>query len=193
MMPHPRSRWTLLAAAVTALVAASCSEATIPVPPEAESPLFEVEYINYAWAPTWEGFYVDREGRVFSYDLGGSRDQELADSVLTPAQLARKYEHGRTLVKTLPAGEAERMYERVGAAQFGPFTEQKFACADAGGRQYSAWIYRESDGRYHRLLLHLRGDLAQANRSPAARELYHWLEDATGTADPGAGCDPYAD
>jgi hypothetical protein len=192
-MPHPRSRWTVLAFAAMVISATSCSELTIAPPPAAESPLFEVEYVNYAWAPTWQGFYVDREGRVFSYDLSGSRDAELADSVLTPEQVARKYDHARALVKTLPDGEAARRYEQVGSAQFGPFTEQTFVCADAGGLQYSAWIYRESDGRYHRLLLHLRGDIAQANRASAARELYHWLADVTGTDAPGVGCDPYAD
>jgi hypothetical protein len=189
-MPHPRSRWTALAAAVMVVVASSCSEGQIAAQPAPEGPLFEVEYANYAWTPTWNGFYIDREGRVYSYDLSGLRDSELADSVLTPEQLGRKYDHARALVRTLPHGEATRMYERVGAALRGPFTRQRFACADAGGVRYSAWIYRESDGRYHRLLLHLRGDMAQANRASAARELYHWLAGVTGTA--GASCDPYA-
>lgn len=191
-MSPSRSRWISLAAASMVISASACSEGPIAAQATPEGPLFEVEYANYAWTPTWNGFYVDGRGRVYSYDLSSVRDPELADSVLTPEQAARKYDHARALVKTLPDGEAARMYQRVAAARRGPFTERRSVCADAGGLRYSAWIYQASDGRYHRLLLHQRGDWAQANRASAARDLYHWLAEVTGTGAPGADCDPYA-
>jgi hypothetical protein len=134
---------------------------------------------------------VDAQDNVYSFDLAASNERELADSVLTPEQVDRKYGHARTLVKTLSAGEARAEYDHVGAAAAGSYTDYRPSCADAGGTRFSAWIYEPSDGRYHRLLLHLRGDYAQANRSDAARDLYHWLENVTGTADPEKFCDPF--
>jgi hypothetical protein len=180
----------MLLPAVVALAAAACTESlVISDPPAEDSPLFEVEYQNYAWGPQWNGFYVDRQGRVYRYDLGLSRNPAYADSVMTPQQLAAKYDHLRMLVKTLPDGEATAKYELVAQAAAGSYTDEQGVCADAGGLRYSAWIYDAGDGKYHRLLLHLRGDIAQANRSAAATALFHWLEGVTGTA--GDGCDPF--
>ncbi|HEX8903260.1 MAG TPA: hypothetical protein VF771_00300 [Longimicrobiaceae bacterium] len=190
-MPRTRSRWTArIAAALVLLPALACTEVTIADPPAADSPLFEIEYRNFAWGAVWRGNYVDREGRLYSYDLGDSRDAELADSVLTPEQIARKYDHARALVKTLSADEVASRYERVAGAVNGPFTPERGMCADAGGQRFSAWIYRPEDGRYHRLLLHLRGDIAQSNRSPAAIDLVRWLESAIGDSGDHA-CDPF--
>ncbi|MBV9107824.1 MAG: hypothetical protein JO306_00280 [Gemmatimonadetes bacterium] len=185
----PRPWFRMLVPAALALAAAACTESlVISDPPAEDSPLFEVEYQNYAWGPQWNGFYVDRQGRVYRYNLGASRNSAYADSVMTPQQLAAKYDNMRMLVKTLSAGEASSKYELVPQAAAGSYTDQQGVCADAGGERYSAWIYEESDGKYHRLLLHLRGDIAQANRSAAAKALFHWLEGVTGTA--AEGCDP---
>ena len=186
----PRPWFRMLIPAALALAAAACTESlVIADPPAEDSPLFEVEFRNFAWGPVWNGFYVDRQGRVYRYDLGASRNAAYADSVMTPQQLAAKYDHARTLVKTLPDGEASAKYELVARAAAGGYTEPHGVCADAGGEQFSAWMYDAGDGKYHRLLLHLRGDVAQANKSDAARALYQWLENVTGTA--ADGCDPF--
>lgn len=184
-----RPWFRMLVPALLAFAAAACTGSlVIADPPAEDSPLFEVEYRNYAWGPQWSGFYVDRQGRVYSYDLfGASTTSAYGDSVMTPPQLAAKYDHARKLVRTLPGGEASAKYELVAQAAAAGYTDAHGVCADAGGQRYSAWIYDAGDGKYHRLLLHLRGDIAQANRSPAATALYRWLEDVTGTA--ADGCD----
>jgi predicted heme/steroid binding protein len=190
-MPHPLLRWTALAAAaVLAAAVPSCSELTIPPPTSAEAPLFEVEMVNFAWGPFWKGAYIARDGRVYGFDLSTTHESDLAGDVLTPELVTRKYDHGRELVKTLPSSEAVDKYGLVSPAALGPFSDQRGVCADAGVLRYSAWIYDAGDGKYHRLLLHQSGDVAQANLSDAARELYHWLEDVTGMTNPG-GCDPF--
>lgn len=190
-MSHPLLRWTALAAvAVLATVVTACSELTIPPPTSAEAPLFEVEVVNFAWGAVWQGFYVARDGRVYSFDLSTARESDLAGDVLSLELITRKYGHGRELVKTLPSGEAVEKYGLVSRAALGPFTDQRGVCADAGALRYSAWIYDAGDGKYHRLLLHQSGDIAQANQSDAARALYHWLEDVTGRTNLG-GCDPF--
>lgn len=192
-MTRVRSRSILAAAAVVALVAGACSNAINFLPPEdPEAPLFEVESRNAAWAFHWSGYYVDGEGRVYRWNRSqGGPDEALSDSVLTPAQLAAKYTPNRTLVKTLPAGEALQRYQLVSEAARGDLAELKMACADAGGLTLSAWVHDPADGNFHRILLHQRGDMATTRRSAAARTLWRWLDQVV--ENNFTGCDPYAD
>lgn len=178
---------------VTALALAACSEspAAADLPPVAD-PLFEVEFHSPAATPAWNGYYVDKEGHVVSYDLAADGYSALGDSVLTADQLAARYDHVRKLVKTLPAGDVSAKYQLVAQAAPGAYTDRRVVCLDSGAESYSAWIYSTADGKYHRLLLHLRGYQAQANTSAAAATLFHWLEDVTGTRDPSGSCDPFA-
>jgi hypothetical protein len=192
-MDHRIARWTVLASVAVLATAAWVwtGQATPPSQPEA-SPLFEVEFVNFAWGRVWRGTWIDHDGHVYSFDLGRARESGYGDSVMTAARLTRKYDHERTLVKTLPPGEAAGRYALVARAARGPFSAEREACADAGTARFSAWIYHAADGTYHRLLLHQRGDVAQANLSPAARELYHWLAGVTGSPTRGASCEPFA-
>jgi len=176
------------AAAVLGLAAGACSESLSFVAPEdPAAPLFEVETRNFAWGPYWAGFYVDGEGRVYRWDRSDSRAASLADSVLTSAELAQKYSAKRELVKTLSTGEARQRYELVSAAAAGGLDDPRGGCADAGITKISAWVYDARDGRYHRILLHQRGDEVTTRRNDAARALWQWLDEVTGTA---TGCDP---
>jgi hypothetical protein len=174
---------------VLSLSAAACAEPLTP--PAPGSVLFEVEYVNFAWGPSWNGFIVDAEGRVYSYDLGGTNLRPAEGDVFTAAELEAKYAHQRRLVTTVAAAEAASRYARVADALAGPLTPPKGGCADAGTIRYSALLYDASAGTYRRLLLHQRGDVAQANTSPAARELYRWLEQLTSTSVGAEFCNPF--
>lgn len=192
-MTRFRSRRILAAAAAAvALVLGACSSDINFLPPEdPETPLFEVEARNSAWGFHWSGFYVDAEGRVYRWDRSNTGEStSLADSVLTPEQLAAKYTANRTLVKTLAAGEALQRYQLVGQAAAGELAEPRHSCADAGIVKLSAWVYDSGDGKYHRILLHQRGDVSTTRRSAAARTLWQWLDQVVENQD--TGCDLYA-
>jgi hypothetical protein len=182
---------TLAAAAVLAASGAACSQVIGGEPLEPGSVLFEVEYVNFAWAPTWYGFYVDREGNVFGYRLDDPRPTD-SDEVFSEAELREKYDQNPELLKTLPADEVLARYQRVGEAIAGPYTDPRGTCADAGGASYSAMVYDPSTGAYRRVLLRETGDIARANLSGAARELFAWLKQI----DPrfsNPACDPFGD
>jgi hypothetical protein len=189
-MAHFRPRLLSIALPlVLSLSAASCTESLAL--PDPGSVLFEVEYVNFAWGRSWNGFVVDAEGRVSSYDLGDTNLWPPEGDVFTATELEAKYAHQRQLVTTVAASEAASRYARVADALAGSITPPKGACFDAGTVRYSALLFDASTGTYRRLLLHQRGDVGQTNTSPAARELYHWLEQVTSTDVGAKVCDPY--
>jgi hypothetical protein len=189
-MAHLRPRLlSIVLPLALCLSAASCTEPLAP--PDPGSVLFEVESINFAWGRSWSGFVVDAEGRVYSYDLGDTNLSPPEGDVFAATELEAKYAHKRRLVTTVAAAEAASRYARVADALAGPLTPPKGVCADAGTVRYSALLYDASAGTYRRLLLHQRGDVAQANTSPAARELYRWLEQVTSTGIGAEFCNPF--
>jgi len=190
-MAHLRPRLLSIALPlVLSLTAVSCAETLTPAP-DPGSVLFEVEYVNFAWGRSWNGFVLDAEGRVYAYDLGDTNLWPAEGDVFAASELEAKYAHQRRLVTTVAATEAASRYARVADALSGTLTPPKGVCADAGTVRYSALLFDASAGTYRRLLLHQRGDVAQANTSPAARELYRWLEQVTSTHVGAEFCNPF--
>jgi len=190
-MARFRSMKRLSLAATLALVAACGRSANFLPPEDVAAPLFEVEYENYAWSPTWTGFYVDGEGNVYAWDRHGIQDATLSANELTPTQLAQKYA-GRSIRKALSKDEVLQRYQQAAQAAQTGLTAPRGACADAGVTRFSAWVLDSGDGKYHRVLLHQRGDEAITRHSDANRAVWKWLDAATlgNTGDP--ICDPYA-
>jgi len=170
------------------LAGASCTEPIAP--PEPGDVLFEVEYINFAWARTWNGFVVDADGKVYAWDLSDTDRVPAQDDDFSASVLEEKYAHHRRLVKAVSPLEAASMYARVGEAIAGTLTPPQGRCADAGIIRYSALLYEPAFGSYRRILLHQSGDVARTNTSPAAREIHQWLADAV-SAGPNV-CEPNA-
>lgn len=188
-----RFRSMLFAAAALAVAAGACGkDLTFARPEDRSAPLFEVETQNTAWFPYWAGYYVDGDGNVYRWNRTDSLDPAFQSDVLTPAQLAAKYQPGKALVKTLVGEEVLRNYDLVGPAASDGLASRKEACADAGLQKFSAWVLR-SDGNYHRILLHQRGDVSTTRRNAATRTLWTWLAELTGQGPSTDYCDPYAD
>jgi len=179
-----------LLSAIAALALASCAEPLTP--PEPGEYLFEVEYVNFAWGFSYHGFVVGGDGRVYSYDLSDTRQPPPAGDEFTPGELQAKYAHRSALVGSVSAAEAQSRYARVADALAGALTPEQGACADAGTTRFTALVFDAATGKYRRVLLHQRGDVARTNTSPAARELFHWLADVTGNG-LSTVCDPFAD
>src|SRR5687768_17987173 len=112
-MPQLRPR--LLSAVVALVLPLSAFSCNDPVTlPEPGTVLFEVELINSAWGPSWHGFVVEDNGRVYSYDRSSL---ELwpppAGDDFTAEWLEVKYARARRLVGAVSASEAAARYARL--------------------------------------------------------------------------------
>lgn len=190
-MNRIRSMKTLGSLVALALGVGGCTTIVEPVPPqEAGAPRFEVEYRNAAWGFAWTGFYVDASGRVYSWDRSSAAaDATLGGDLLTPGEVAQKYNSKQLLLTTLDPQDVTRRFQQATLGIMAGLADEKGGCADAGIMRFSVWIYDSGDNRYHRILLHQRGDVATTRLSPAAREVWKWLDQAVGGG--GTGCDPY--
>ncbi len=176
-------------ATVATVATAACATGTTE-PPLTSSAVLEVQYVNFAWFPTWKGFVIDSAGGVYSFDLAGKQWAVADPEHPTRAELAAKYASGRTLVRTLPASEARELFALVREAAAGSVTSPVNRCADAGYLTYSA--YQATAGeRSERILLRAEGDEIRDNRASAARQLARRLA-SLGLMTPIEGCQPEA-
>jgi hypothetical protein len=161
------------ACALLFLPLAGCNGITTPG--GTVSTVFEVEYANFAWVPTWRGFAIDSTGAIHGYDLKGKPWQPRNDDYPSREELVAKYASNTQSAGSVEPDDFSAMQERAGRAAAGPLSDPQYRCADAGTVTYSAWIYDAEQDAYRRVLLWREGDVAQLNRSADAMALADWL------------------
>jgi hypothetical protein len=182
----PRLR--LLLAAVPALLASACANDLLPRP-EPGAYVFEVQYTNYAWAPTWQGVSVDAGGDVWWFDASDARNAQPEGDRISSRALQAKYAHHRRLVAHVDPVDLAAREALVAAAAHGPLQAPRGGCADAGILTYRAFRYDAATDTYAPVLLHQQGDEARANSAPQAAQLTAWLR-TFGHGFDGVGCEP---
>ena len=139
--------------------------------------LFEIEMVNYAWVPTWKGYYIDSGGAIYSYDRSAEKPNSLGDKTeFTHGELMQKFEVKRTHVRELPMNDVLQKFDLIAAAAKGELTKVVGRCADAGTTTYRAYRFDFSKQKFVQVLLYQYGDRAQANLSAEGKELFGWLD-----------------
>ena len=178
-------------AALMVLGATACAATTTEPEFNDEAPaLLEIEYTNAAWAPTWNGYYIDSSGALYSWNAS---ERNLStyprDEELTHAELMQKLTARRQKVRDLSTTELQDIAELIPAAANGNLTTPQSRCADAGQLVFRAYTYDSQRGLFKPVTLRVEGDVVRKNTSGAAQEIYEYL-DELGVAQHINGCQP---
>ena len=158
------------------LFAAACGSINEPVA-RGGTVLFEIEYVNYAWVPTWKGYYIDSGGSVFSYDRSTVKSTYSPDKTeFTHDELMQKLSSNRSHVRELAINDVLGKFDLIVPAARGSLTTPRERCADAGLLTYRAYRYDFSKERFVQVMLYQQGDRAQANLSAEGKQLFEWLD-----------------
>ena len=173
---------------VGALALPACEETTGP-DGDAGPVLLEIEYVNYAWTPTYFGFFVDASGDVYSYNREGQPWPHAEARVITEEALNEKLSLKRTLISTRDTTEIVALKARIAQVNESQVTPEKIQCADAGLLTYRAYRYNAGNRTYEPVLLRVEGDAAQENTSQAAQDLIAYVR-SLDLLEELLGCDP---
>lgn len=171
-----------------AIALPACDETTAPAGDTAPV-LLEIEYINYAWTPTWFGFFVDASGDVYSYNRDGTPWPHAEDRVVTEEDLNDKFSLKRTLISSRDTSEVGLLKSRISQVNEAQVTAEKRQCADAGFLTYRAYKHNPGNRTYESVLLRVEGDAARENTSAAARQLIAYVR-SLDLLEELLGCDP---
>lgn len=146
--------------------------------------LFQVGYENYAWGYQRSGWYVDREGDVWTLDpapmwrdeVDALRQGRVPAASYPAAEMEDGYGAARdSLVFSLPAVEVMEMSRLIRGAARGTYSQPEGTASDAGLHLVGALLYSSSDDSYRRIVVSIRGDWTVLNRSREARQLEEWI------------------
>jgi hypothetical protein len=171
-----------------AIALPACEDTTAPHGATGEV-LLEIEYVNYAWVPTYFGFFVDASGDVYSYNREGTPWPHGEDRVITEEDLNEKFSLKRTLISSRDTTEMALLRSRILQVNEAQVSAEKQQCADAGRLTYRAYKYNAGNRTYEPVLLRMEGDFAQQNTSAAAQELITYVR-SLDLLEELLGCDP---
>ena len=155
-----------------------------PVPLDsAQAILFHSAYENYAWGYQNSGWYVDREGNVWSMSPARIWDEVstlMAGEVPTETYARFDLEAGYLNVRDsllLEIGQEElaEMALLIRGASAGTYSDPEMGGADIGLMLAGALLLDPATDEYRKIVLAVSGDWRIVNQSTAAGELYQWF------------------
>ena len=177
-------------AGIAALLAVGACASNTPTDLDpAQEVLFHSSYQNYAWGTQNSGWYVDREGKVWSMvpapmwpgEVSKLLEDERPTATYSAAEVEAEYTSARdSLLLVLAPEEVLEMSRLVREAASGSFSDVESTAADAGLFLNGALLYDPDSRTYRRVVLSIRGDWTVLNESPAAARLADWLTEVTG-------------
>ena len=149
---------------------------------ECDSPMgqpvyFEYHYTNYAWGYQENGWIIDREGNIRSFNLPVDFRYPDSTGYLTIGDLEHNLILTDSIVGNVDESEFEQYIEYIPAAAEGEIGKSKSIAADAGASVLSCYLYDKEKDAYKFVFLAQSGDWEQFNLSPEAEILVDWLLD----------------
>jgi len=143
--------------------------------PEGQDYLFDISYVNYAWGYRMNGYVIDREGNVSSYDHSDAEWLPSSDQYYTQAELDEKFSQNLTLIGTVELTILLDRFARLSVAEEGPLSPGVNVCYDAGTSTYMGYRYDSDTQHYIPIVLYMAGDTARKNFNDQAKYLFDWL------------------
>lgn len=164
-------------AVLGALLLTACATSSDIDSPEEGRYLFDVYDENFSWSYTLRGFYIDRDGGVWTYDHSDDKwvPTPSRSGRLSGVDLADKFEHAKKVV-TLDPGVVREKVRLIRSASHGAIS--RFSQSrDSGKYAHVAYLYDADRGDYRVVVLAAEGDVVETNSAGAAQELLQWLKE----------------
>ena len=145
--------------------------------PEDQPVFFEYHYINYAWGFQENGWLIDQEGNIRSFNNPADYRQGLKGATLSLEDLEHNLGLTDSIIGNLDDGDLEKYIHYIPAAAEGEIGLSRSIAADAGSSVLSCYLYDPEMNAYQYVFLAQSGDWEQFNLSREAEKLVDWLSD----------------
>jgi hypothetical protein len=148
---------------------------------EKQEILFQFDYINYAWGYRHNGFYVDSEGKILTYDNPQEWNFPDDDFTLTESQLHKNLENCLYSGKKIPASELRKYADYIKNISSSKVSALKNVAADAGSIQYICYQFSGVPPAYKGCLIKMEGDFTCENLNFYSKRVSAWLKNINDT------------
>ncbi len=143
---------------------------------EKQAILFQVEYVNYAWGYTHNGFFIDSEGNVLIYKNPQNWNFADKDFNLTQNQVKDNISNCVYSGKKIPKEELQKYANYIKNISSSKVTALKNVAADAGSLEYICYQFSANSGTYKSCLIKMEGDFTCENLNFFSKKVFIWLK-----------------
>lgn len=137
--------------------------------------IFEVEFQNHAWGDQHYGRYIDNQGNIYEYNLGGVFWQPDDYFYYSEQELLEKFIN-KQKIGSVDMDELYQKFKEIDFLSNADLTaSQDLGCRDFGVVSYSAYKFNPQTLIYERVVLLVCGDSFRVNSSAPAQTLCQWL------------------
>ncbi|WP_167619132.1 hypothetical protein [Maribellus sediminis] len=137
---------------------------------------FQYDYINSAWGYQHSGWLVDSSGNVFCYNNPENWIDLDSLGYISSLEMDNNIMEIDSLCYTIDKNELNNKLSLIYEASKGVISEPIHEMYDAGGAEFSGYLYNAETKMYKQVLLKLTGDYRIDNSSPESFELHEWLK-----------------
>jgi hypothetical protein len=138
--------------------------------------LFQTEYINYAWGYQHQGFIIDNNGNVLTYNLPVKWNFPHNDSILTAEQVDENLSACVPSGIRIPPSELQKYINYIDNISLSKVSRPVSVGADMGSMAYYCFRFSESTNSYKASIIKMEGDIEYENFNFYSKRVITWLK-----------------
>jgi predicted secreted protein len=139
--------------------------------------LFQFEYLNYAWGFQQNGFLIDNEGNVLTYNNPENWNFADNDFMITESQVTENINKCLVTRKKISKEELQKYSNHIRNIASSKITALKNVAADEGSFKFICYQFSESTGIYKGTIIKMEGDFTCENLNFYSKKVVAWLKD----------------
>jgi hypothetical protein len=139
--------------------------------------LFQYEYINYAWGYQHNGFIIDNQGNVLTYNNPENWNFADKDQTLTEEQVIHNISLCNHTGKIISETELKKYSGFIKNISSSQVTAMKNVAADAGSGEFVCYLFSESTRSYKRYIIKMEGDFTCENLNFYSKRVVTWMKE----------------
>lgn len=143
--------------------------------------LFQYDYINYAWGYQHNGFIIDNQGNVLTYNNPESWNFTDKDLTLTKEEISQNISLCTHSGKKITESDLQKYSGYIKNIASSQITAIKNVAADAGSGEFVCYQYSESTGTYKKFIIKMEGDFTCENLNFYSKKVVTWMRDINTT------------
>jgi hypothetical protein len=147
---------------------------------EKQTILFQMDYINYTWGYQHNGFLIDNEGNVYTYDNPDDWNFPDNDFSMDETQVAENISKCIKTNQKISKEELQKFSAYIKNIASSKISGMKSVSSDAGSLEYICYLFSESTGRYKGTLIKMEGDFTCENLNFFSKKVASWMRDVNG-------------
>jgi len=144
---------------------------------EKQTIIFQYDYINYAWGYQHNGFIIDNEGNILTYNNPEDWNFRDKDMILTEKQVAGNILKCQVSGKKITMEELRKFTAYIKNIASSEITAPKNIAADAGSTEYLCYQYSGTTNTYKGYIIKTEGDFSRENLNFYSKKVVLWMKE----------------